>query len=164
MSITFTPAMSDADITGYAGECYADFTRPAVQVGFAVTCDAAREAVAFHTLECEECAVYGAHVSPVIDMPEVNMANSNAAFIIELLGIEFDYCGSIPAAELLERITFGAVVGGGDTGTVTVAYQTDGGATMVDCGRPAGYADMRLEQLREVAEWAVAHGRDVVWS
>jgi len=164
MSITFTPALSDADVKGYFGECYADFNRPPVMVGFSGTYEAAREAVAFHGLECEECAAYGNIVIPAIDAPEVNMANTNAAFIIELLGIEFDYCGSIPAAELLERITFGEVVGGGDAGTVAVEYRAEGGATVIDCGRHAGYADERLAQLREVAEWAVAHGREVTWS
>jgi len=164
MSITFTPALSDADVKGYFGECYADFTQPPVMIGFSGTYEAAREAVALHTLECDECRGYGIIVTPAIDAPEVNMSNVNAAYIIDLMGIEFDYCGSIPAAELLERIAFGEVVGGGDEGTVTVAYRAEGGATMVDCGRPAGYADMRLGQLREVAEWAAAHGREVTWS
>jgi hypothetical protein len=164
MSITFYPTMSDSDVLGYAAECYADYTRPAVQIGFAATRDESLERVAMHTLECDECRGYGAYVSAVTEVPEVNMSNVNAAYIIDLMGIEFDYCGSIPAAELLERVTFGQVVGGGDEGTVAVAYRTEGGATMVDCGRSAGYADMRLEQIREVAEWAAAHGRDVVWS
>jgi glyoxylase-like metal-dependent hydrolase (beta-lactamase superfamily II) len=95
------------------------------------------------------------------------MSNANARYIMGLLGIGFDCADSMPAAEFAERLDFAMIVGGGDTGTVPVAYVDEsvwGGATVIDCGRPAGYADERLEQLREVADWALAHGREVLWS
>ena len=161
MSITFAPAMIDSDILGYAAECWA--TGDPVRVVWESTYATASEATAAHKLVCAECDAYGIYTEAVTEAPEVNMANSNAAFILSLLGVEFDYCGSIDAAELAERVAFAGVVGGGDTGTATVAYQTEGGATMVECGRPVGYADERLGQLAEVAAWAVGHGRRVTW-
>ena len=164
MSITFYPTISDTDVQGFAGECHADFTKAPVQIGFAPTRDEAVERVAMHSLTCDECHMYGAYVSAITEVPEVNVSNENARFILSLLGVEFDYCGSVSAAELLERIAFGQVVGGGDEGTVAVEYRSEGGATMIECGRSAGYADRRLAQIAEVAEWAAAHGREVVWS
>jgi hypothetical protein len=163
MSVTFSPAYDPADVTAWQAECHADYSKPTIVVT-AATRDAARVEAAAHNALCRDCDAYGVLVEAVTECPEVNMANGNARYVMGLLGIEFgDGSGSMPAAEFAERLGFATVVGGGDAGTVTVEYREAGGARVIECGRPVGYADQRLAQLVEIAEWALAHGREVHW-
>jgi len=173
MSVTFSPAFADSDITGFTAECWGDWDHPTIVVD-AATYEAARVQVEAHKALCQECDTHGLYPTAVTGVPEVNMSNSNAVFILGLLGVSSEYelmgeshqelVGSMAAAVFAERVAFAGVVGGGDTGTTTVTYRDAGGPTIVECGRPAGYADERLAQLAEVAAWAAGHGREVVWS
>jgi hypothetical protein len=160
MSVTFRPELVDNDMRGWGFECY-----PSGMTFAYDTKDEAEEAAFQHGCTCR-CGEYRIFVSPVYqETPEVNMANGNAAFILSLLGFEFeDGFGTSDAAEFAERIKFALVVGGDDKGSETVEYQTEGGARVVFCGRHVGYADERLDQLAEIAEWAIANNRRVVWS
>lgn len=166
MSVTFAPTFNIADIQGYEVECW---NNPEVSGPVVVGVSADREgAVAqskAHKAVCTDCAVYGTLIEEVSDAPEVNVSNVNARRILGMLGLDTDdLCGSADAALFAERVAFAAVVHGGDQGTDTIVYREMRGATMVDCGREAGYTDMRLEQLRAVAVWAAEHGRRVTWA
>lgn len=92
----------------------------------------------------------------------VNMSNTNAALVIERLGLEFDYSGSISADDLLGRALVGNI-GRDDTGTATHVDAAAGRATIVECGLPDGYFDSRLGALAELAEAAQAFGVPVTW-
>jgi len=162
VSVTFEAEIQPGDVRGWGFTCYENGEQEHV---FGDRGDA-QNGSKQHAAGCETCLMYGTYVVPFYATPEgVNMANANAAYIMSLLGIEFgDGCGAMDASEFAARIGFAAVVGGGDQGTVTVSYKSEGGAEWHECGRPVGYADARLAQLTEVVAWAVANGRRVVWS
>lgn len=93
----------------------------------------------------------------------VNMSNSNAARVCATLGIDLEaegWCGSLPAADFLGRVLVALAVEPVDAGVPSHEVPT-GGVRWVECGRPEGYAQDRLGQLRTLADWAVAHGAEV---
>jgi hypothetical protein len=108
--------------------------------------------------------------------PELNVSNDNAILILSTLGLRprvvdgpfgplpEDACGSMDAEEFLGRVLAAEIMSVGDPGTETETFIEEGCATLIACGRPEGYTDARLAQLREVAEFARAHGKEVVWS
>lgn len=165
MSVTFTPEIiAEIDISGYEVMCYTNDERT---IAIVDTYETAKAIAQKHSDSgCLDCSVYGTAIDTRFAMPHhVNMANGNAAFVMSLLGIEFDDgCGAMDADQFLERLAFAGAIGRGDPGTVTIGYKEDGGATMIECGRSVGYVDMRLDQLIEIAEWAKEHNRRVVWS
>lgn len=112
---------------------------------------------------CFECQSAQEAACPICSL-EVNMSNANAMQVIERLGIEFDYCGSIGAADLLGRAMTGNV-GRDDSGVSTVERGGPGTGTarIIECGLPAGYFDGRLEQLARLAAAALAGGLSVSW-
>lgn len=111
---------------------------------------------------CLEC--WCITVEPVHAEPEVQMSNSNAIDILDaleiLVGQDFsDRCvGSMSANELLERASVAEAFAPEDSGLTTMRVDN-----MVYCGRPATYVTDKLAGIREVAAWAMQHGRSVVW-
>lgn len=96
------------------------------------------------------------------DGPGVNMANANAAMLIELLGLPVEPIGEEPAEDFLGRTLIAQalldVTTDDEHGTPTVQ---DGWMTY--CGQPPGYRAMRLAELQEVATWALTHQVPVLW-
>jgi hypothetical protein len=100
---------------------------------------------------------------PAAEDLSVNMSNANAARVCETLGIDLDeegWCGSLPAADFLGRVLMALAVLPVDAGVPW--HEVPGpGARMIECGRPEGYTQDRLGQLRELADWAVAHDAEI---
>jgi hypothetical protein len=100
---------------------------------------------------------------PAADDLSVNMSNTNAARVCETLGIDLDdlgWCGSLPAADFLGRVLVALAVCPVDAGIP--AHELSGTSPRwIECGRPEGYLQDRLGQLRELADWAVAHDAEI---
>lgn len=103
--------------------------------------------------------------------PEANFANTNAIHLLQTLGLaptpltpDADvYCGTIDAEDFLGRVLIALAVAPVDEGIP--AHEVPGpGAQFIDCGRRPGYTQEALAHLRDVADFAVARGRKVVWS
>lgn len=104
---------------------------------------------------------------PAAEELSVNMSNSNAAVVCAALGIDLDklgWCGSMPAEDFLGRVLVALAVNPSDAGRPATVDAAPGRATFVDCGRPEGYVEERLGQLRELADWAVANGAEIAFS
>ena len=103
---------------------------------------------------------------PAAEELSVNMSNSNAAHVCDALGIdlaEWGWCGSLGAEDFLGRVLMALAVLPVDAGVP--AHEVPGpGARVVECGRSEGYAQERLGQLRELADWAVAHQAEISFS
>ena len=117
--------------------------------------------------DTETARAYGATITAVTvdgdDAPGVNMSNANARTLLDLLGFDGEEdCGDCPADDFLGRVLVAAALSAADEGMP--AYEAAGNPRMVECGRRAGYIPAQLDQLREVAEWAAAQGRDVQWA
>lgn len=163
MSITFTVAFDPADITGYAVTSYDWDTGEQDTLGtFATRADAvaAYPALTADRLEGSIDALVA------VEYPEVNMSNTNAMYLMGILGLPVDddaYCGSITADELIERILLASAVDRDESATPDVVTTTPGLATWVECGLPEGYVSSRLAGLWEVATAAKNAGRLVQW-
>ena len=104
------------------------------------------------------------------DGQEVNVSNTNAAAILEALGlvggdVEFsDVCsGVMDPAEFQGRVLTALAIAPADEGMPE--YEMSGsGARMIQCGRRPGYLQDRLAQLHDLAQWCVEQGRSIVWS
>lgn len=117
--------------------------------------------------------------------PQVNVSNINAKHLLTLLGSEplneygdVDLCGGMSGADFMGRILMAIAIAPTDEGTPTYedtyvdgheAPSEEGGAlavktmTVVMCGRREGYSEGRLEELRQLAEFSIATGRDIQW-
>ena len=110
----------------------------------------------------ELCAAYSCSViaTDSEDVPEVNMANTNARHLLDTLGLDAeDACGSITGADMLGRILIAQAVAPADEGT---ASYTEG--IMTHIGRSAGYTEDRLMDIELVARFAVERNLEVQWS
>jgi hypothetical protein len=108
--------------------------------------------------------IHPAIINGVIDGPEVNMANTNAAQVMYLLGYvgEDQTWGEATPEDLLGRILIAQAL---------LPFATDdehGRPDVVEgnftwCGTAPGYLAGRLAELGELAAWAHQHSRAVVW-
>ncbi|TQK49869.1 hypothetical protein FBY35_0145 [Streptomyces sp. SLBN-118] len=87
----------------------------------------------------------------------VDMANSNAARVLDTLGYAEPY-GDEDARLFLGRVLLALALNPEDAGRPAVV---DGRFT--DCGRAPGYVQSRLNELRELAQYAHARGLRVTW-
>jgi hypothetical protein len=122
--------------------------------------------------EMGQCFISAVYANPG---PELNVANGNAIVILEALGLggeviesgfgpmPADCSGSLPADDFLGRVLAAEIMSVGDPGTETETFKSEGSATVIAIGRREGYTDEKLAVLREIAEFAQAHGRAVVW-
>lgn len=114
--------------------------------------------------------------------PQLNVTNVNAALILRALGLLSeigaaailgpqpgltpdgcpDLFGECDAADFLARIDLALALHPTDPGVPWHAI-TDAG-NVIDCGRRPGYLHERLHELRDVATFAHADQRRVVWS
>ena len=114
--------------------------------------------------ECGDVYCDYVYVEPAVAEPEVQMSNANAVTLLDVLGVQVgedfsDRCsGSLSAEDFLGRVLIAQGLNPSDAGSDTI---TDGNA--VYCGRAVGYTDAKLDSMRQVAEWAVANERQIVW-
>jgi hypothetical protein len=106
------------------------------------------------------CREYSLHPQPIADWAlEVNMATQNAADVLGLLGLADAFEGGIASgADLLGRVLVAQALTPADEGVPTV---DEGNVIFV--GRPVGYFQQRLCELRTLAQTAHQLGRPVVW-
>ena len=97
-------------------------------------------------------------------IPELNLSNRNAVRLFELLSLpekceEFqEYgCGSIDAAELLCAVSGARVVNKQEFAIEAVVEHGDSGVVCYNGGLPVERLDYYLEQLAEVANYAMEH-------
>ncbi|MFC6081012.1 hypothetical protein [Sphaerisporangium aureirubrum] len=94
--------------------------------------------------------------------PQVNMANGNAAAVLDLLGYpgEENLYGESAAEDFLGRVLTAqallATATEDDTPDVTDGRWTS-------CGRAPGYLAGRLAELHELTTWAHHHQSPVLW-
>lgn len=107
------------------------------------------------------CNMYSVNLVTVEDIAEVNVSNVNAVTILNVLGFTEDseLSGSMNAEDFLGRILVASAINPSDAGLPAV---TEGMVTF--CGREEGYVEDRLAELRTVADYAIAHKLEVVWS
>lgn len=98
--------------------------------------------------------------------PDVNVSNTNALHLLDLLGVAVEdgepLMGSMSAEDFLGRVLVARAVSPADAG-VPATVIAGAGATVIHCGRSEGYSDTRLGQLHALAEFAVSRGRTIQW-
>jgi hypothetical protein len=132
-----------------------------------VAADVARDVAHAHSITCSECGSYGGVlVDEVHDFVEVNLANSNAARIMQLLGYSGEdlYCGSAAVDDFLGRL----LIADGllETTDERAPHTRKGqlGATLIDLGERAGYLNEKLALLIDLTNWAKSNNSDICWS
>jgi hypothetical protein len=102
---------------------------------------------------------------PEADDLAVNVSSSNAVVLCAALGIDLaaeGWCGSLPAQDFLGRILVALAVSPTDAGVPTHELPREPGQVRwIECGRREGYTQERLAQLRELADWAIAHDAEI---
>jgi hypothetical protein len=167
MSITIEPESYPEDLTGWRiehadGTAWEDEPYP--------TYDSAEGGYLEHNLRCrmQDCVQCGGHISAVtsVELPSLNMANGNAAKVLSVLGCSSEdvYCGgtAFEPEDFRDRVVVALALADTDPGRPASTTSSPGGGTFVECGVPAGYLQDRLSELLEVADFAVAHGRQVI--
>lgn len=95
----------------------------------------------------------------------VNVSSSNALVLCAALGIDLEaegWCGSLPAQDFLGRILVALAVSPADEGIPSHELPREPGRVRwIECGRAPGYTQDRLGQLRELADWAIAHNAEI---
>jgi hypothetical protein len=102
-----------------------------------------------------------------VDEVGVNLANTNAARILEVLGFHDDVAagdlvGGMLAPEFLGRVLMALAVEPADEGLPGAALPGPG-ALWIDCGRRPGYIQEQLGRLHDLA-LAADPGEEIVWS
>lgn len=107
---------------------------------------------------------------------DVNMSNVNAKTLLSTLGLGEDnldrdpfsceeLVGTSDAESFLGRVLMAEAVSPEDEGIpVNQLPSEEGKARVFDGGRMPGYIQMRLSELRELAQWCNEHGFDVAWA
>ncbi|MFM7088273.1 MAG: hypothetical protein ACKOW9_01940 [Candidatus Paceibacterota bacterium] len=110
--------------------------------------------------ECQECQAYGGPlVIPVYEAPYLNMANTNAYEIIQLLGYQpVEFVGSTSADDLLGRVLTALAIEPEDEGRPTLRE-----GNFIFCGTEPGYKQRQLTKLRDIAEWAKLRNTPINW-
>jgi hypothetical protein len=90
---------------------------------------------------------------------DCNLANANAREVLELLG--FDFEGSCVPVEQFINIVAAARrkrLNKQSSALTSVVQAEEGCATIIHCGRPAGYIEATLERLSVLAQAAKEYG------
>jgi len=165
MSVTFYPTIQDSltqiscacgDVVGVTLFASRTEAYNAVHVAFTAAVPVCGD---------EDCAQYSASFVDFEKTPEVNVSNTNAVEILDVLGIMVgdsfsDRCaGSMNAELFLGRVLMASAVQLVDAG---VPVTRDG--NMFNMGREEGYLNARVEELRAVAEHSVKNQLEVCWA
>jgi hypothetical protein len=169
MSVTFQ--IESLPTGAFTAECYND--GDPIVLGPVEGYDAILPLMDAHKATCEECDAYGIYSRAVCDVDDaldVNVSNMNARLLLGMLALdaEDDLCGSLDAADFLGRVLLAIAADRDDTGVASAVIGGSAlgqsGATMIDCGLPAGYYAERFGALHALALEADRLGRTIVWS
>jgi hypothetical protein len=169
MSVTFS--IESLPTGAFVAECYNEGGTPIV-LGPVEGYDAILPLMAEHKATCDECRAFGLYSQPVCDVNDaldVNVANTNARLLLVVLGLDTsdDLCGSASGEDFLGRVLLALASDRDDSGVAPAviggAQVGQSGATMIDCGLPAGYFAERFGALHALALEAVRLGREVHW-
>ena len=100
------------------------------------------------------------------DETEVNISNSSAVEILDMLGykvgesFEDRCCGSLTVEDFLGRVLIASALLPEDAGIPTHSMSHN----FVECGRPEGYLNQRCADLQELGEKAQESGSIIYWS
>ena len=120
------------------------------------------------TFAAEIVSPDGRNITEVPGSPEVNLANGNAATVLQALGLaersdpDRDACGSVPAEEFAQRLAIAELADPG-VGRATQVHPLGGGSTLTAVGTDPGYLARRFADLDAVARAAAAAGGNVGW-
>lgn len=131
-------------------------------------------------LPCERCEGLGKHDEIDYNFPNLNVANSNAFHIADMLGLEPDYTGWIPLEEIpnvlrrLIRLKNGEVADwtkslSDERGETKVDYtgavpRIQGGARMIGGEITFAQVERYIDRLMDICKWAQDHGCGVSWA
>jgi hypothetical protein len=178
MSITFS-SDRPAEIVGWAVGCFT--YGPQCQYRGPVHTSAASACAQHQQLHADndQCDALvgpdGVMAGPVRSTdadPHVNLSNQNAARILDMLGlVEFNdleelepqMSGVCSAQDFLGRVLIAKVLVPADEGMPQAVCVSPSGAVLVECERPAGYTQHRLEQLHELALFAQKNQANITW-
>lgn len=105
-------------------------------------------------------------VSAVENQGTLNVSNSNAFAIFELVGAEFDYCGSIDGeslADFREKVSF-ALASLIEMPALDGGSETFADGNVIHCGRRDGYFVDVLSALLSIADNAIERNAKFAWS
>lgn len=135
--------------------------------------------------ECRMCDGKGERERELSDAPELNVSNSNAAVIMKMLGVEYDYSGGIdpediPAIKrrLIQLVndpngissytrdpstsqSTKMVKTKDDSGITKIAPKK--GATMIDMGLPKEQIQSYVDRILPILDYAQKKKVEVVW-
>lgn len=131
--------------------------------------DEALLAVTAHKMQCTECDCYGCYANAIMDVDdELNLSNTNAVMVLDILGIETDFehgiVGSMKAEDFLGHVMVAMAQERDNAAVPATVDAQQGRATFVDCGLPEGYVAERLVILADMATEAMRIGRDITWA
>lgn len=138
-------------------------------------------------VDCEYCGGKGKRLEWQGEGPEMNVSNTNAFVILNFLGIEEDYAGTIPNASLQKLLMKmyqtktadqtgieypGRITGGNkrrvvdkdpETGLDRISTKSDG-PTLYHMGITNRQANTYIDNLIKIFEFARDAGVDVTWA
>lgn len=123
----------------------------------------------FHFDGCEDelCLFYIpsiTYIDGTENMRSVNVSNTNARDILEVLGYEQDeLCGSATSDDFMGRILIALAIAPESAERVTEVSRSNYGSTIINCGRDAGYIQDRLTDLLDVVSDASNAGMGIYW-
>jgi hypothetical protein len=168
MTITFAPTMAPTvgyrltDFLGGQSELIADYEAASAEL----TALTDSGEVLPGCTDPETARAYGATITVVTadgdDAPSANMSNANARILLDLLGLAGEDCGDCPADDFMGRVLVADALSPADEGVPV--HDVASSPRVIECGRRPGYIQSQLDQLREVAAWSAAKGRDVQWA
>lgn len=166
MSVTFQ--IESIDTGAYTFTCYSDYMTP-VQHGPYSNYDGALLGITGHKAICQDCDLGGVYPNAVQDVDlSINLSNTNAALILETIGINVDFeygiSGRMGASDFLGHVMVALAADRDGSAVPAVTYSTPGHASFTDCGLPENYVQGRLEALADIAYEAMRLGRDIVWA
>ena len=163
--------------------------RPRTHIGFAVSCyaygsesnwrgpilDNSVDAVTDHDLSHignVDCDTPDATIQcfSVYDTDcdlSVNMSNTNAVRVLELLGFDSEsgvpYVGTCDIEDFEGRVTLARALTPSDSGIPSTTTVYENGPTVVEYGRRPGYLQERLNQLSDLTKLAKTHSSPISW-
>ena len=139
----------------------------------------------FKQYDCGLCNGTGKDERNESEAPSMNVSNANASVILNMLGIEFDYGGSIPVSIIpgikrrliklknqgIDQYTRDTTVSQTDHGMKKTKDHESGittiapskGPTMIDVGLSASQIESYVERIMPILDYAQEHNMDVGW-
>lgn len=171
MSITFYVEMGP--VTGFELRCWCGI------VGFETAdwremdkfqMNLRENPVQFEGCTSEDCLIYGPARNVLTadpETPSVNMSQTNAQEILEVLGIDMEeagYAGAFSVEDLEGRILMADALAPVSELRPTFTHKGETGPTMVYCAREEGYVQNKLARIADVVAAAKELNRMVVWN